>query len=368
MEAWKIVLIVFSALILFLIILFFVIGEVCENISMRRNCFIGKIVVNDFCRANEKYKIDYKWWDNIKIETCEYKSFDGLKLKSKIIKLEDNVKNINPNILGYWDKKVLKKNKNDEKEVLLQETNEPTFSHSATVLQNLKKNVEGYKKNKVRVAVVIHGYMNIYKDMQRFAKMFLELGFNVVLPECRGHGESEGKFIGMGWPDRKDVQVAIKRAIKIFGEDCEIVVFGVSMGGATTCMLSGEDNLQNIKCFVSDCAYTSIYEQIKYVIDKQTPLPVFPTLQIFNVFQKIKTGYSLKDGDSRVQLEKCDKPILFIHGSADNFVPFHMLAELVVHAKNNEVLIVDGADHAESQPYATQLYTETLINFLKKYI
>jgi hypothetical protein len=41
--------------------------------------------------------------------------------------------------------------------------------------------------------------------MAAFGKRFHEIGFTVLMPNLRGHGESEGHYIGMGWHDRLDI-------------------------------------------------------------------------------------------------------------------------------------------------------------------
>lgn len=36
--------------------------------------------------------------------------------------------------------------------------------------------------------------------------MFHQQGYNVLLPDARAHGQSQGKYIGYGWPERYDVR------------------------------------------------------------------------------------------------------------------------------------------------------------------
>ena len=81
---------------------------------------------------------------------------------------------------------------------------------------------------------------------------FYNQGYNVILPHMRGHGESEGAYIGMGYHDRKDI---IKWVEYIISQDslAEILIYGVSMGGAATMMVSGENLPDNVKCFIEDC-------------------------------------------------------------------------------------------------------------------
>ena len=53
-----------------------------------------------------------------------------------------------------------------------------------------------------RYALVIHGYTSNKEAMQTEARHFSELGYTVITPDNRAHGESDGSYIGMGWLDR----------------------------------------------------------------------------------------------------------------------------------------------------------------------
>ena len=64
--------------------------------------------------------------------------------------------------------------------------------------------------------------------MASYGKHLFDLGYTVLLPDARGHGESEGDYIGMGWPERRDV---VRWCQQLIAEDpeAEIVLYGVSM-------------------------------------------------------------------------------------------------------------------------------------------
>ena len=49
-----------------------------------------------------------------------------------------------------------------------------------------------------RYAVLCHGYQNNATGMASYGKHLFDLGYTVLLPDARGHGESEGDYIGMG--------------------------------------------------------------------------------------------------------------------------------------------------------------------------
>ena len=90
-----------------------------------------------------------------------------------------------------------------------------------------------------RIAILTHGYSADWRTMAVFARLYHRMGYAVLMPDARGHGESEGKYVGFGWPDRMDVLEWIQAAIT-YDTEARIVLHGVSMGAATVMMVSGE--------------------------------------------------------------------------------------------------------------------------------
>lgn len=214
----------------------------------------------------------------------------------------------------------------------------------------------------------IHGYTSAPKFMGIYAKKFRELGYNVVLPSLRGHADSEEEFISMGWKDRLDVVDWINYIVKEH-PDCEIVLHGVSMGAATTMMTLGEELPSNVKAAIEDCGYTNAWDVIKHKMSKMK-IPDFPFLYSADGINRMRENFSLKEASCTEQLKKCITPLLFIHGEADDFVPYSML-DIVYAAADKcekEKLSVPDAPHARSVCAHPDLYWNTIINFLKKYI
>jgi fermentation-respiration switch protein FrsA (DUF1100 family) len=87
---------------------------------------------------------------------------------------------------------------------------------------------------------------------------------------------SEGDYIGFGWPDRKDYLLWIQKVLDRVGNNAQIALHGVSMGGATVMMVSGESLPQQVKVIVEDSGYTSVYEELSYQMNRIFNLPSFP--------------------------------------------------------------------------------------------
>ena len=217
--------------------------------------------------------------------------------------------------------------------------------------------------------IMAHGYMGSAETMARFAKMYHDLGYNVLVPDARGHGKSEGKYIGFGWPERKDYLQWIDQMIEKNGKNAQITLYGISMGGATVMMTSGETLPENVKAIVEDCGYSTVDKELAYQLKDIFNLPSFPLIPVTSVITKIRAGYFFGEASSIAQLKKNKTPILFIHGDADKFVPFEMLDE-VYEATDapKEKYIVSGAAHAKAYTVDPKKYKEKVNDFLTQYV
>ena len=217
-------------------------------------------------------------------------------------------------------------------------------------------------------AIVVHGYTSEGKLLSSKAKHLYNMGYNVLVPDLRSHGTSEGNYIGMGWHDRLDIIDWINYIVKN-NPKSEIALHGTSMGSATVLMVSGENLPSNVKAIVADCGYTSVYDEFSYQLKQLFNLPAFPSMNFSDVVTHIRAGYCLNDASAINQVKKSTTPILYIHGDKDDFVPYYMMDELY-NATNSEKekLTIEGGEHANSDLVNPKLYWSTVNSFLEKYI
>lgn len=217
-------------------------------------------------------------------------------------------------------------------------------------------------------AIVTHGYTGNAASMTRWVRNFYEQGYNVLAPDLRGHGSSEGSYIGMGWHDRLDMLQWIDEIIEM-DTNAEIVLFGISMGGATVMMTAGEELPGNVKVIVEDCGYASVADVFIYQLDDLFGLPEFPVMNAANTVTNIRAGYDLYEASAVNQLAKSTTPMLFIHGDIDTFVPYEMLGQVYEAAPvEKEKLVIEGAGHGEAEKVNPQLYWETIWGFVGNFM
>ncbi len=227
--------------------------------------------------------------------------------------------------------------------------------------------VKAKKESKVWV-IAVHGYTDSAYFMVEAAKQFLNYGYNVLMPDLRAHGKSEGRYIGMGWPDRLDLMQWIDYLIATYG-NIKIILYGISMGAATVMMTSGERLPSNVRVVIEDCGYTSAWEEFAYELKTLFHMPTFPALYNANVITKIRAKYSVKKASAIKQVAKSKTPTLFIHGDKDKFVPFYMLDKLYDAAScKKEKLVIKNAGHAEAQRVEPERYWRGVRRFIKHHL
>ncbi len=230
---------------------------------------------------------------------------------------------------------------------------------------NLKLHASILENNSSNIFVIlIHGYSTDSTYMEDRADVFYKRKeYNVLLPDLRASGKSEGKYIGMGWLDRLDILKWIEYINNNYPNK-KIILYGVSMGAATVMMTLGE-NPKNVIAAIEDCGYSSVEEQLSYEIKKIFKLGKFPIIYISSIICKIKAGYFFKEASCISQLKKSTLPILFIHGSNDSFVPTYMVYRLFdSYEGKKDILVVENATHAKSMYVDGKKYWNKVFKFL----
>ncbi len=219
-----------------------------------------------------------------------------------------------------------------------------------------------------KAVICFHGYTGEgLSNHIAIADYFLKQGYAMLLPDARAHGESEGEYIGFGCLDRKDALSWIQWLIQESGEDIQILLHGTSMGGATVLMTSGLELPDNVKGIISDCGFTSPKEVFTHVLNTMYHLPAFPAIQGADFLNKKLAGYGMDECNAKREVQKATVPILFIHGSADTFVPCSMCHEIYENCQSpKRKLIIEDAAHAESYYKDMETYENSLTEFAKE--
>ncbi|AEJ23388.1 alpha/beta hydrolase [Weissella koreensis KACC 15510] len=247
-------------------------------------------------------------------------------------------------------------------------------------LWNLKAhdgtNLQGYyvkaDQPTTKTALVIHGFGVDHQAMMPYAAMFHKNGYNVLLIDNRAAGKSGGKYIGYGFLEAQDAKEWTQKIVQENGNDSQIVVMGASLGGATTMMLSGMNPPKQVKAYVEDAGYNSISEELLFQANSMYHLPKWlakPLVKVVSLYSKIFAGYSYKQGEVSQYLAKNNRPMMFIHGAEDSFVPTKFVYDNYRAQKGpKQLLVVPNAEHVKSYATLTKKYEQKVEKFLNNYI
>jgi len=217
--------------------------------------------------------------------------------------------------------------------------------------------------------ICMHGFSSCPRDLSTVVQRFQGWGWNALLPHLRGHGDSACETLSMGWLDRLDIAAWAEYLVREYGSP-RIVLYGGSMGGAAVMMALGEPLPDNVACAVEDCGFTSLWDEYEHQAREflRLGLAAKPLLHALDAVARLRAGFSIREASAVEQLKKSRTPTLFIHGDADNIVPFRMLREAYDACPcEKEMLVARGAGHGESQ-YQEALYFGAIKGFCERYL
>ena len=193
-----------------------------------------------------------------------------------------------------------------------------------------------------------HGYRgHPIRDFCGGNPLARELGHNVLLIDNRAQGRSGGHTITFGIRERLDILDWVGYARERFGE-IPIFLVGISMGGASVLMASGEPLPPSVVGVVADCPYSTPRDIISSVIRMMhlSPSVAYPLVAIS---ARIFGRFSLAECTAVDAVRRATVPLLLLHGECDRLVPSAMSHEIAAAAEGRARLVTfPGADHGMS--------------------
>lgn len=223
-------------------------------------------------------------------------------------------------------------------------------------------------ENPKRIILAMHGWRSYWaRDYGTSHEFLHETGNDVLYIEQRGQGNSGGDFMGFGLTERFDCLSWIDWLLNNT-ENLPIYLMGISMGASTVLMASGFKLNQRVHGIIADCGFTSANEILKYVTKSTLHLPYATRKREINSICKKKTSYSADEYTTLDALKENKTPVLFVHGTDDDFVPISMTYEnYKACVAPKELFVVPGAKHGESYLLDKEGYETKVLQFFAKY-
>ena len=217
------------------------------------------------------------------------------------------------------------------------------------------------------LCICFHGYRgSAVRDFAGIGLHLIHEGYNVLIVDERAHWRSQGHTICFGIKERFDAVSWVKFANQRFGKDKSIFLFGISMGGGTVLMASGQRPPRNVKGIVADCPFNSPKDIIKHVCRKikLNPDLLWPIIWLAGlVYGRLRVNATT----AADEVKRSKIPIVILHGEADDFVPMSMSKEVQkANPSMIEMHTFPHADHGMSYFEDEERYIGIVEGFIEK--
>lgn len=224
-------------------------------------------------------------------------------------------------------------------------------------------------KDAKRVIIAMHGWRSSWaRDFGIIADFLHQSGCSVLFAEQRAQGGSGGDYMGFGMLERYDCFEWTKWADSKTKGELPVYLIGVSMGATTVLMSTGFDLPKSVRGVVADCGFTSPHAIWKHVAENNLRIPFGIYSTVANDIFKKRLQIGSRDFSCAQALENTKVPVLFVHGTDDQFVPIGMTFENYKACKSpKDMFIVPGADHGMSYVVDKEGYEKKILEFFEKY-
>lgn len=163
--------------------------------------------------------------------------------------------------------------------------------------------------------VLFHSYgSSCEKDFQKEIEAYKGLGYNILLPDQRCHGKSQGKLSTRGVFESYDVSYWCNWLELRFSTGCPIVIHGKEMGAFAVMMASaGNDLPQNVTMAVCDSPYESIFGLFSSFAQEKYGMLSKIVIPVVNMFSRLYAGFDMREFSLKKLSKKAKLPILFIN-------------------------------------------------------
>jgi pimeloyl-ACP methyl ester carboxylesterase len=202
--------------------------------------------------------------------------------------------------------------------------------------------------------ILVHGLNRTRIEMAKKVEPLHQWGFNCLLIDLRHHGASGGHPTTFGLTEKLDVRAAVDFAISRFPGP--IVLWGVSLGGATVTLEAAED--MRVMGVITDSSYDTLPNTVRHHLNlargfrvRGIPLfklvPSWPTADIVLFWMKQKGGFDPQAVDVLAAATKLDgRPSLFVANRGDIRIPFSIGEEMTKRAGvKSHLLLTDSKCH-----------------------
>jgi pimeloyl-ACP methyl ester carboxylesterase len=235
--------------------------------------------------------------------------------------------------------------------------------------------------------VFCHEFGSDMYSCARYARPLVEAGFDVFTFDYRGHGQSSsgGTYRPLQWPSDKELEdtlgacAYVQSVLASEGRPAKIGLFGISRGAGAAILAAATD--PNVAAIICDGVFSTgttlvalmkrwayIFARVKLVYENISDDFWRLLLWLMMRFAQPKLGCKFPSV-RRALREMQARPIFFIHGQKDSYIPEELTRQLHAGAPSPKYLwIVEGAKHNQAVIIQPRQYAARTIAFFRRYL
>ncbi|MFC5864718.1 alpha/beta hydrolase [Acidicapsa dinghuensis] len=226
---------------------------------------------------------------------------------------------------------------------------------------------------KQKAVILLHGVGDNRAGMVSFAPIFLKNGYEVLIPDARGHGESGGSLATYGWFEKEDVRVwvaALKRGDVWNNAPQCVFLMGESMGAAIAVQAASVPGVCGV---VAEAPFSSFREiayeriaQVGHVPLSWSRLVAWPVVDAAFAYARLRYGIDFDRVSPQLALESTHAPVLLIAGLRDSNIPARHSKRIMASAiGRNELWLVPGAGHTDASRIEPVEFERRVLSWFK---
>ncbi|MBV8488583.1 MAG: alpha/beta fold hydrolase [Planctomycetaceae bacterium] len=215
--------------------------------------------------------------------------------------------------------------------------------------------------------VLVHGMWGSWLEMAALGKDLHSGGYDVLLFDLRGHGQSDSRRLTMGRYERADIRAVMSWAQEQGFTHDRIGWLGCSMGASTLLMEAAQN--PDIQVAVVDSPYGNLPQLLETQLSKHSHLPSW-----FNpgILAAARWVYGVRT-DDLVPIQSArawgQRPLLLIHGESDSVVPVSQAYQLArTVGASCLTLTLPGVEHVQAYKTNPQTYVKMIQRFFQDHL
>lgn len=221
--------------------------------------------------------------------------------------------------------------------------------------------------DKSETIVVVHGVGSNRGDALVVAPFLQRAGFNVLLFDLRGHGDSGGHTISFGVHEAQDVTAAVAWAAK---RSQSVGLYAFSMGGSAALHAIGQNGLPAVRAVLLDSTFADFAPlaraQMTFLPDNLAQ----PLLEVLSFYSWLEIDSRIEAiSPSRYIGNIAPRPLLLLHGTSDGLIePEQAKRNFAAARQPKQLHWMQGANHCGGLTTEGEAYEKRVVGFFKKHL